>query len=208
MTEQSIIKKLRDILSEEVDSECKVVYVMVETRKLLEMYPPDPCPFALRLYCHWALHVDLDRPRTTLPFLNRVDEFAASFLEGNKDISLEHQILQEFIFLQSFREQFKQFLQSYGVPTDVCDVDSRWHEFLQHYSGVIEYGSLSCEGKGLKLVEKVIFRRGKLSAADSYIPFNLTWDVVLLDKRTLTMEVNAEPLSNGEPVISSSAHLH
>jgi hypothetical protein len=77
MTESTIIGKLRVALSDEVDSECKVLYVLAESRKLLETYPPDPDPVALRIYCHWALHVKLDHPKTTIPFLNRVDEYVA-----------------------------------------------------------------------------------------------------------------------------------
>ncbi len=69
----AIVEKLRAILDDAVDSECKVVYVLAETRKLLETYPPNPFPFALKLYCHWALHVDLESRGTTLPFLQKVE---------------------------------------------------------------------------------------------------------------------------------------
>jgi len=78
----AILKKLSEVLGQ-VDSEYKVVYILSESRKLLETYAPDPMPFAFKLYCHWALHIDLDHPRTTLPFLRRVDAFAASFLAGS-----------------------------------------------------------------------------------------------------------------------------
>jgi hypothetical protein len=84
----SIIEKLRSALDSALDSglddEFRVFYVLGESRKLLEKYPPDPVPFALLLYCNWALHVDLDRPKTTLPFLVRVDEFVASLLDRKK----------------------------------------------------------------------------------------------------------------------------
>jgi len=83
MTENSIVAKLRDALSDRIDSECKVVYILVETRKLLETYPPNPLPFALKLYCHWALHVDLDNPNTTLPFLERVETYVEGLFAGD-----------------------------------------------------------------------------------------------------------------------------
>src|SRR6266446_3118137 len=106
----AIVEKLRAVLSSGIDSECKVVYVLAEARKLLETHPTDPEPFGLKLYCHWALHVDLDSPGTTLPFLKRVDEYVASVLAGNTDIILEHRMLEEFVLLNTFREQFKRFL--------------------------------------------------------------------------------------------------
>ena len=86
----SIVKKLKAILSERIDSEHKVVYILAETRKLLDGNPPDPQPFALRMYCHWALHVDLSYPNTTLPFLTRVETYVQTALVGNPNLLEEH----------------------------------------------------------------------------------------------------------------------
>ncbi len=140
MTANAIVEKLRVALSGPVDSECKVVYVLAESRKLLETYPSDPVPFALKLYCHWALHVDLENPGTTLPFLKRAEKYAEGVLAGNQDLVEDHRMLREFVFLDTFRQQFKQFLQAYDLPTGICDEDARWHGFLKHYAGVIEDG--------------------------------------------------------------------
>ena len=43
----SIVKKLKAILSERVDSEYKVVYILTETRKLLDVNSPDPRTFRI-----------------------------------------------------------------------------------------------------------------------------------------------------------------
>src|SRR6266571_5397278 len=87
MTEDAIVRKLRTTLARAVDTEAKVVYILAESRKLLDTYPSDPSPIALKIYCHWALHVDLTLPGTTLPFLTRVDEYVASVLVGGKDLT-------------------------------------------------------------------------------------------------------------------------
>lgn len=207
MTENSIVAKLRDALSDAVDSECKVVYILAESRKLIETYPPDPISFALKLYCHWALHVDLEAPRTTLPFLEKVETFALSVLAGNKDIAAEHRMLREFVFLDTFRQQFKQLLQTYHLPTTLCDEDLRWHKFLEHYAGVIEDGSLACKVKAnspLKLVSEVVFTKGRIRPASekTYMPFGLTWTIVLLNGKKLTVEVRASA-PNGNEMIGS-----
>jgi hypothetical protein len=217
MTEDAIVRKLRIALSDAVDSECKVVYILAETRKLLDTYPPDPMPFALKLYCHWVLHVDLDNPRTTLPFLERADKYAASVLAGNKDMLEQHRMLREFVFLDTFRQQFKKFLQAYNLPTGVCDEDPRWHEFLKHYAGVIEDGSLSCQAKTrplklkskLKLINEVVFTKGRTAATSEnfYIPFRLAWTIVLIDGRKLTVEVQASA-PNGNEIIGATTTLH
>jgi hypothetical protein len=206
--EKSIIAKLRHLLTEPIDSEGKVVYVLAESRKLLETYPLDAVPFALKLYCHWALHVDLDNPKTTLPFLEQAEEYAARVLAGNKDIAEESRMLREFVFLDTFRQQFKQFLEAYGLPTETCDSDDLWHEFLTHYAGVIEDGSLSCRAKAhpLKLISEIIFARGR-AVENHYLPFALVWTIVLLDGRKLTTEVKASA-PNGYEMIAIGTTLH
>ncbi len=208
--EKQIIEKLRAALSNEVDNECKVVYILCESRKLLEKHPPDPVPFALKLYCHWALHVDLTFPKTTAPFLERVDKFAADVLAGKPNVAEQHQMLREFVFLDTFRQQLRQFLKSYDLPTAVCDEDPRWHEFLKQYAGIIEDGSLSCQDKTgrLKLVREVIFTKGGPKTSGTYIPFDLSWNIVLLNGRTLTVEVSAAALPDGNEMIFHAIRLH
>lgn len=199
----SIVKKLRAVLNGRIDSECKVSYILSESRKLLEKYPPDEPPFALSLYCNWALHIDLDRPKTTLPFLTRVDEFVASVLaRKDADIVLEHRIFREFVFLDTFRAQLKAFLAAYGLPTAICDEDSRWHEFITHYAGIIEDGSLSCDGKNLPLkrIREVIFTKGR-ARHDSYVPFDLSWQIELLDGSSILVEVRAADFVGGKMIV-------
>lgn len=207
---EQIIEKLCAALSNEVDNECKVVYILCESRKLFQKYPPYPIPFALKLYCHWALHVDLTFSRTTAPFLEQVDKFAADVLADEPNVAEQHQMLREFVFLDTFRQQLRQFLKSYDLPTAVCDEDLRWHEFLKLYAGIIEDGSLSCqvETGRLKLVSKVIFTKGRTITSGSYIPFDLSWKIVLLDGKTMTVEVNAAALPDGNEMIFHAIRLH
>ena len=108
---------------------------------------------------------------------------------------------------ETFRQQFRAFLHSFDLPTAICDDDAQWHEFLKHYSGVIEDGSLECQGQGLKFVHKIIFRRGRARPSESYIPFDLVWEIALLNGKSLRVEVNAAPLPNGEPRIGLVATL-
>lgn len=198
----AIVEKLRPVLSAAVDSEYKVVYILAESRKILETHPINPEPFALKLYCHWALHVDLDHPKTTRPFLEQVEKYVVSVLAGNQDIPLENRVLREFVFLETFRQQFAGFLRTHGLPTEVCDDDDRWHEFLVHYAGVIEDGALSCSAKSqpLALVNKVVFTKGR-AVQNHYTPFGLAWTIFLVDGRNLKVEARASA-PNGREMIS------
>src|ERR1700690_304352 len=99
---KSIATKLATLLMGPIDSECKALYLLAETRKLLDAQPPDPVPFALRLYCNWALHVDLTNRRTTKEFIDRAELYAESVRSGNSDILNERPMLREFVSLATF----------------------------------------------------------------------------------------------------------
>ncbi|HUL15693.1 MAG TPA: hypothetical protein VLV88_06830 [Terriglobales bacterium] len=205
MAEDAIIRKLRKALGEPIDSEYKVVYILAESRKLLETYPPDPVPFALKLYCHWALHVNLENPATTTQFLEDVEAFADSILRGSLNIAAENKMFREFVFFDTFRNQFSQFLSSYGLPNDLCDNKARWHEFLTHYAGVIEDGSISCKAKTnrLKLVSEVEFNIGRdtRDLEHPHLPFGLMWDITLTDGKKLEVEVKASAPKGNEMIL-------
>lgn len=204
-----IVGKLIPVVSEPVDSECKVVYLLCEVRKLLEKYPPDPPPIALKLYCHWALHIDLTNPGTTGPLLDRVDAFVGRALVGGLDIIADLAMCRDFLFLDTFRQQLGIMLSSFDLPTTLCDEDQCWSVFIAQYARVIQDGSLSCESRvnPLKHVRKVVFNKGQRKRADGFVPFDIVWDIVLLDGRMLSVEVNTTPLPDGEPMPTSHLRL-
>jgi hypothetical protein len=198
MSQRDIIEKLREHLAGPVDTECKAVYLLCEVRKLLDRQLPDPMPFALRLYCHWAVHVDLSRPKTTMPFLEKVDEYIFDMLYAkrtNQTIVAEEALFREFVFLATFRKELSQFLASHQLPTSLCDKDSRWFTFLAAFAGVIEDGSLTCVSRDpdkLKIVKKVTFTKGREWRRDGHVPFTLKWDILLKDNRRLEVEVGTQ----------------
>lgn len=154
--------------------------------------------------------MDLTNPGTTLPFLTRVDEYVASVLSGGKEAKLDYEMLEEFVLMKTFREQLRALLQVYGISTRICDKDARWHRFLKHYAGVIEDGSLSCSAKkanALKYVDEVTITKGKAAAGDSYLLFELKWEILLLDKRTLTLEAQAGKWGGGGAGISNKISI-
>jgi len=197
--EDAIVRKLREHLSGPVDTECKVIYLLCEIRKLLDKQPPDPPLFALRLYCNWALHVDLSRSRTTRAFLERVDRFVHNQLTPGTDtketFAEENSLFREFVYLDTFREELSRFLAARDLPTALCAEDKRWFTFLAAYAGVVEDGSLVCEDGGpneLRIVDKVTFTKGPQIIEDSHVPFGITWDILLKDGRHLEVEVAAQ----------------
>ena len=205
-----IVEKLLAAISEDIVKESQVVYILAESRKLLEKHPPDPIPFALKMYCHWALHVELTKPGTTGQFLARVDRFVESVLAGSRDIIEENRMFREIAYWDTFREQFRQFLTAYGLPTAICDEDGRWHSFLRHYARVVEDGSLCCESKtpSLRHVSKVVVEKGEPRPGVNFAPFDLAMQIVLVDGRALTVDVCANALPNGSPMLLYSIQFH
>src|SRR5579862_6045433 len=196
----SIIAKLRAVLNSGIDSECKVVYVIAECRKLLETYPPDPKPFALQLYFHWALHLNLTQDHTTKNFLKRVDAYVASVFAGNSDIAGEHRMTMDFGALHTFRQELGPFLRAYNLPTDVCDHDPLWDQFVEQYSGVIEDGSLTCTDKDLELmlIDSVVFKKSNRPGIDRVLPFDMQWEMFKEKKKVLTVDAYTFIFPGGE----------
>lgn len=208
--ENNIVAKLRAFLASPMDSECAVVYLLCESRKLLETYwRGGPIHFALRLYINWGLHIDLDHRGTTIDFLEMVDAYIASVLAGTTDLALENRMLEEFVFLNTFRTEFRQFLRLYNLPTLICDDDKCWHEFMENYAGVIQDGSLSCQGDSVRLrnIKKVTFTKGKFAPPDAYLPFFLSWTIELKDEKVYSVDVSGTPLPDGQPSILSVIRL-
>lgn len=194
----AIIGKLRAHLAGSVDTECKVVYLLCEVRKLLDKQRPDPMPFALRLYCHWAVHVDLSRPSTTMPFLEKVDDYVFNKLnaeETNEMIVAEEALFREFVYLETFRKELSQFLAFHRLSTSLCDEDALWFAFLAAFAGVIEDGSLTCVSRDpdrLRIVKRVTFTKGREWRRDGHVPFRLKWDILLKDNRRVEVEVGTQ----------------
>lgn len=205
-----LVDKLRTAVSERISKECQVVYILAEARKLLEKYPSVPDPFTLKMYCHWALHIDLAKPGTTGAFLQRVDAFVESFLAGNRDVLDEWRMLHEFAFWGTFRQQFLEFLKAYGLPTALCQDDKRWHDFLRCYARVIEDGSLCCQSRPqrLKYVDKVIIKKAERRPVNNSAPFDLAWHVVLSDGRALTIDIDTADLPDGSLMLIHGIKLH
>jgi hypothetical protein len=88
---------------------------------VLEAEGFDSAPFALKLYRHWALHVDLSSPGTTVPFLKQVDSFVDGILSDQRDLAAEHRMFREFVYLDTFRDQLRDFLAKNDLPISICD---------------------------------------------------------------------------------------
>ena len=194
---KDIVTKLNIHLSKPIESECSAVYLLAEIRKLIELEKPNLQLFALKMYCNWALHVNLDKSRTTLPFLSRIDNYVINRVagyRGNNALSFtdEHELFLEFLYLDTFRKELQSFLEYYNINHEICIDDKLWFAFLEAYGGVIEDGTLTVNSvDDLIAVEKVIFMKGAPLPSEYHVPFTIQWEILLKDKRTLRAIVKA-----------------
>lgn len=212
MTANAIVLKLNALLTDPIDSECKAVYLLCEIRKLLEHVPAHQRPFALNMYCHWALHVALHGKDTITRFLRQVDDYVHGVLVGPEDLGASNRMVREFLSLDTLRSQLRDFCRSNGIRTDLTDDDARWNEFVRHYAGVIEDGSLEIRSQnhGMRHVKQVTFMKGDDARGEfAQIPFNMVWRIALLDGRSIDVDVNARLAMNGAgPMVAWGVHLN
>jgi hypothetical protein len=202
---KDIVGKLTEHLRKPVGDEPSVLYLLAEVRKLLERDDKAHTNEALWMYCHWALHVDLESPKTTMDFLKRVDRWVTNTIayltpSGPWTFLEEYNLFRDFIFLSTFRRQLGDLLKSYGLQTDVCDVDKKWYAFIEAYGGIIEDGTLSTKAdkqNELGAVKQVTFAKGETLTSAHHVSFVIQWNIELKDGRTLKANVETVPAGAG-----------
>lgn len=211
MAPNTIVIKLNELLADPIDSECKVVYLLCEIRKLLEHVAADERPFALNMYCHWALHVDLHGKDTIKRFLVQVDDYVQGVLVGPEDLRASDRMVREFLSLDTLRSQLRSFFDSNGIRRELTDDDGRWNEFVRHYAGVIEDGSLQIRSPdhGMRHVKQLTFIRGDRAHGEfAQAPFDMVWRIALLDGRRIDVDVNARPaVTDSDAMVAWGIHL-
>jgi hypothetical protein len=132
-----IAEKLNRELYEPIHTERQVVYILVESRKLLEQagvlenYPD------FKLCSDWAVHPKLRGPaaQQILAYFN-----AYEVERAKSDVTLhafQPKPLQEFLSLRSFRDEMMAGLSANGVEVSRIATDGFWQPFVQCYMDVI-----------------------------------------------------------------------
>jgi len=123
-----LVEKIRKLLDSSVNTESVAVHFLSLVRGVAERDgAPEGTSFALKMYCHWAMHISLTYAHTTKGFLKQVDDFVLRNVspgnspkwpadykyEGPMSFSDEHYLFREFIYLDNLRRDLKLFLGKY-----------------------------------------------------------------------------------------------
>jgi hypothetical protein len=165
-----LISKIRQELSQPVASERQVVYLLVESRKLLEVEGVlDQYP-SLRLCMDWALHPVLERKNAKAILTH----FNAYETEYRKSGITMHEFglgeLNNFLSLQSFRKEFVEALALFDVTADSLTSDEHWRGFVQNYCEVIRDCPLKATDDGTRIVLEVTALAWPLEMANGIFP--------------------------------------
>jgi len=142
-----LLSKLTGTISNPIRTECQVVYLMVELRKLMDRREEErrngmsegdrrnlrrEFP-VLKLFCDWAVHINIEWNREAEPLLREFDGAVESAKAGN---GIPFSFLQ-FLSLSHFRDEFARFLHVNGLPSRLVEDGDAWDLFLNLYSAVV-----------------------------------------------------------------------
>ena len=173
MAHHVIVEKLNRELAEPINSERQVVYILAETRKLLELAGMRERFPQLTFFCNWAMHPTLDRgpaeqiiglfdgtvaaTRTGLPTLAE--------LEANPNAMLEHvsKLCSTFdiVGFGEFKKELERFFSEQGIDCHLLQGQKEWTRFLGYYSDVIEDCPLKYQDGRMSAVRKSRIGPGK-----------------------------------------------
>lgn len=146
-----LIYKLTRALEKSIETECEVVYVMVEIRKLMyrreairdldrrnaipevdrrKLSPEFP---VLKLFCDWTVHINITWNREAERLMREFDGAIESVKAGN---GIPLRFLQ-FLSLSHFRDEFARFLKVNSLPSRLVEDGDEWDYFLDLYSAVV-----------------------------------------------------------------------
>lgn len=160
--QRDIVQKLQAELSKPIETECQVVYILVEIRKFLEQIGQSVWEKkyrSLKLHCDWAVHSLLDRGLAR-ELIARLDDLWQEPESCNLP-DKEFRELSGVLAFDNFRRELNQFLQEQDLPVSICDSDSEWLRFIHLYSSVVQDSPLKCEGNDIPLqhFDKVIISK-------------------------------------------------
>lgn len=133
-----IAEKINGELAQDIVSERQVVYILVETRKLLEQEKVLEKFDALKLRADWAVHSKLRGPQAQ-EILKYFDAYEREHRKTGITVAeYDFEPLHEFMAHTMFQAELVESLSPYGVNVDRFAEDVFWQSFIQDYTSVIQ----------------------------------------------------------------------
>jgi hypothetical protein len=188
MLSEIIDKLAAELKSTEELTEPRVVYTLVQVRKLIEakneavQYP------LLKFFCDWAVHSKLDKTGASR-VIKLFDDFQETALTKSSKEYLEHgeRLRGEVLDAEVFRTELQRFFVAVPLPDNLCIEDKRWYSFLSLYGKVIHETPLEIKTTSMKYIKSVTVSYETVSTYplrdDEDFLFGLRWTPIRLDGR-------------------------
>jgi hypothetical protein len=160
MAKTEIARKLSlELRKGDTFTEPRVVYLLVQARKLLEMMNDSDFE-TLKFYCDWVLHVKLDRKGAS-NVIKLFESIQKAADEGNAELyeSRSMWLFRQVLSADTFRNQLIDVLSRNEIPADLFTDYANWYEFLHHYGAIIDGVPLELRLKSANQITSVIVTR-------------------------------------------------
>jgi len=158
------VDELRSELTVDIASERQVVYILVQVRKLLELDADQQRFPALKFYCDWATHAEMER-EAAKRIVRRLDEWQRlseetikvrdAGVERNLDKSLLAEMY-DLTGLANFKAQLADLLKLHSIDTAIVTDKTKWATFMRYYCSTVSACPLKCCEPGSRHVDEVI----------------------------------------------------
>lgn len=185
---------LRHLLTQPIERNSDVVYLLVEIRKVIEsMVPPSPPRFSnLKFFCDWALHAEVNRNSVAKDILKLSDSYLHKGANTNRVVALE--ALNKFrslVALDPLRDELLAFLIEHGLNVSLVANQHRFYNFIGYYLDTISHTPLAL--KGLTHLDEIRISLIKLPGE-----WKWDWTMTHLGKEVLVMS-NVLTFPSSEP---------
>jgi hypothetical protein len=156
--ENELVRKLNTVFMAPIVTEERVVYALVEVRKLMDRRKvPREQLKPVRFFCDWIVHIELDHKKG---WQTDIMKFADSVIERGLSWDRLPQQEKEFMIesfsLDSVRQQLIRWLSEQGVSALALGFTSGWYWFIRKYAEVV--GDCPLTLRGGQYVKEVTFQ--------------------------------------------------
>ena len=133
-----IVEKLNGFLDKHAPftEECHVVYMLVETRKILDRENNRKYPI-LRFYCNWSVHTDKNSTKEMEAVMKDIYEDVKKQIANPALVGMNGKTkVIGFMYMEDLQTEMAEFLQEYKLPISLTE-KSNWLEFVKFFVKIL-----------------------------------------------------------------------
>jgi hypothetical protein len=135
--EHSLVLKLKRIVSLGINlEEDNVRSFMVIARKLLDISQVSNQYLILRLFCNWAVHIEITKSNPGLRILAKINHALVSHKNSSNTAEIEESFSNQLGFT-ILRDEIATFLSLYSINTDIAINQDQWNRFINNLIEII-----------------------------------------------------------------------